>query len=255
MACSRAPEPRTRIFTAASLPRRSARRRATGAATVDAVARAQIDDPRKAARRAGGGALGEADRARDRATAVRYLLQLLAETAPGNSVEVRVPPFGAVQVRRRARGTRAARRRTSSRPTPRPGSRSPPAPESGRMPAKAARCAHPASGPTWAPISPSGDGDERPRSPPRPGAACTEGLGLPRRRAARRRRGRADHHGRHAGRRPVPDEPGARLPRAAARADRRLLGGLVAVVLDGVATRRARILEAERIRPAVDDEA
>ncbi|GAA2235128.1 sterol carrier family protein [Herbiconiux moechotypicola] len=32
-----------------------------------------------------------------RATAVRYLLQLLADAAPGNSVEVRVPPFGAVQ--------------------------------------------------------------------------------------------------------------------------------------------------------------
>jgi hypothetical protein len=32
-----------------------------------------------------------------RATAVRYLLQLLAETVPGNSVEVRVPPYGAVQ--------------------------------------------------------------------------------------------------------------------------------------------------------------
>ena len=32
------------------------------------------------------------------ATAVRYLLQLLDEKAPGNSVEVRVPPFGAVQV-------------------------------------------------------------------------------------------------------------------------------------------------------------
>ncbi|MCU1422060.1 MAG: hypothetical protein JWN36_1711 [Microbacteriaceae bacterium] len=31
------------------------------------------------------------------ATAVRYLLQLLADLAPGNSVEVRVPPFGAVQ--------------------------------------------------------------------------------------------------------------------------------------------------------------
>jgi hypothetical protein len=31
------------------------------------------------------------------ATAVRYLLQLLADDAPGNSVEVRVPPFGAVQ--------------------------------------------------------------------------------------------------------------------------------------------------------------
>lgn len=32
------------------------------------------------------------------AMAVRYLLQLLGDIAPGNSVEVRVPPFGAVQV-------------------------------------------------------------------------------------------------------------------------------------------------------------
>jgi hypothetical protein len=42
------------------------------------------------------------------ATAVRYLLQLLDEKAPGNSVEVRVPPFGAVQVvlgPRHTRGT------------------------------------------------------------------------------------------------------------------------------------------------------
>lgn len=31
------------------------------------------------------------------ATAVRYLLQQLALQAPGGSVEVRVPPFGAVQ--------------------------------------------------------------------------------------------------------------------------------------------------------------
>lgn len=31
------------------------------------------------------------------ATAVRYLLEELAAIAPGNSVEVRVPPFGAVQ--------------------------------------------------------------------------------------------------------------------------------------------------------------
>jgi len=31
------------------------------------------------------------------ATAVRYLLQVLADAAPGSSVEVRVPPFGAVQ--------------------------------------------------------------------------------------------------------------------------------------------------------------
>ena len=37
---------------------------------------------------------------RDRETtalAVRYTLQLLAEVAEGNTVEVRVPPFGAVQ--------------------------------------------------------------------------------------------------------------------------------------------------------------
>jgi len=40
------------------------------------------------------------------ATAVRYLLQLLAEKAPGNSVEVRVPPFGAVQVIEGPRHTR-----------------------------------------------------------------------------------------------------------------------------------------------------
>ncbi|WP_306233138.1 sterol carrier family protein [Agrococcus beijingensis] len=33
----------------------------------------------------------------DRALAVRYTLQCLAERAPGKSVEVRVPPFGAVQ--------------------------------------------------------------------------------------------------------------------------------------------------------------
>jgi len=44
---------------------------------------------------------------RDRlATAVRYLLQLLAEKAPGHTVEVRVPPFGAVQVVEGPRHTR-----------------------------------------------------------------------------------------------------------------------------------------------------
>ena len=31
------------------------------------------------------------------ALAVRYLLQVLADGSPGNTVEVRVPPFGAVQ--------------------------------------------------------------------------------------------------------------------------------------------------------------
>ncbi|MDO7882999.1 sterol carrier family protein [Salinibacterium soli] len=42
----------------------------------------------------------------DRATAVRYLLQVLAESAEGNSVEVRVPPFGAVQAIEGPRHTR-----------------------------------------------------------------------------------------------------------------------------------------------------
>ncbi|WP_086514033.1 sterol carrier family protein [Clavibacter michiganensis] len=38
----------------------------------------------------------DADR-ETRATAVRFLLQALADLAPGGTVEVRVPPFGAVQ--------------------------------------------------------------------------------------------------------------------------------------------------------------
>lgn len=40
------------------------------------------------------------------ALAVRYTLQLLAERAPGNTVEVRVPPFGAVQCIEGPRHTR-----------------------------------------------------------------------------------------------------------------------------------------------------
>jgi hypothetical protein len=40
------------------------------------------------------------------ATAVRYLLQVLAEHAEGNSVEVRVPPYGAVQAIEGPRHTR-----------------------------------------------------------------------------------------------------------------------------------------------------
>ncbi|MET4583916.1 hypothetical protein ABIE21_003447 [Conyzicola nivalis] len=40
------------------------------------------------------------------ATAVRYLLQVLAERAEGNTVEVRVPPFGAVQCIEGPRHTR-----------------------------------------------------------------------------------------------------------------------------------------------------
>lgn len=48
---------------------------------------------------------GTAERA-DLATAVRYLLQALAEASPGRSVEVRVPPFGAVQAVEGPRHTR-----------------------------------------------------------------------------------------------------------------------------------------------------
>lgn len=40
------------------------------------------------------------------ATATRYLLQVLADSAPGNTVEVRVPPFGAVQAIEGPRHTR-----------------------------------------------------------------------------------------------------------------------------------------------------
>ena len=50
--------------------------------------------------------VGEKPQRPDLATAVRYLLQLLDEKAPGNSVEVRVPPFGAVQVIQGPRHTR-----------------------------------------------------------------------------------------------------------------------------------------------------
>jgi len=42
-------------------------------------------------------AIGGSDDRTVVATAVRYLLQLLAAEAPGNTVEVRVPPHGAVQ--------------------------------------------------------------------------------------------------------------------------------------------------------------
>jgi hypothetical protein len=40
------------------------------------------------------------------ATAVRYLLQVFADAHPGHSVEVRVPPFGAVQAVEGPRHTR-----------------------------------------------------------------------------------------------------------------------------------------------------
>ncbi|MCI2956394.1 sterol carrier family protein [Agromyces atrinae] len=48
---------------------------------------------------------GEVDR-NTLATAVRYSLQLLAEKAPGNTLEVRVPPFAAVQCVEGPRHTR-----------------------------------------------------------------------------------------------------------------------------------------------------
>jgi hypothetical protein len=53
------------------------------AAGVDAVRQALAD--------------GDAAARTAKATAVRYLLQLLGDREPGATVEVRVPPFGAVQ--------------------------------------------------------------------------------------------------------------------------------------------------------------
>lgn len=56
-----------------------------------------------------GGGAGAGELNVDRATlglAVRYSLQALAESSPGNSVEVRVPPFGAVQCVEGPRHTR-----------------------------------------------------------------------------------------------------------------------------------------------------
>ncbi|MBN9176741.1 MAG: hypothetical protein J0I43_05165 [Microbacterium sp.] len=69
--------------------------------------RITTDDGRAAlaavgAARADGQALPRAETA----TAVRYLLQLLVEKAPGGTVEVRVPPYGAVQVIEGPRHTR-----------------------------------------------------------------------------------------------------------------------------------------------------
>lgn len=62
----------------------------------DAVGRAALEQ-----------ALGDEPASRtDTATAVRYLLELLVERAPGNTVEVRVPPFGAVQCIEGPRHTR-----------------------------------------------------------------------------------------------------------------------------------------------------
>jgi hypothetical protein len=66
--------------------------------------------PKRIADDAGRAAVASAlagDTARDTiATAVRYLLQLLAERAEGNTVEIRVPPYGAVQAIQGPRHTR-----------------------------------------------------------------------------------------------------------------------------------------------------
>jgi hypothetical protein len=68
------------------------------------MARARIPDVdgRDAVR----AALAESPTRDETAMAVRYTLQLLAEIAPGNSVEVRVPPFGATQAVEGPRHTR-----------------------------------------------------------------------------------------------------------------------------------------------------
>lgn len=98
MACSRAPEPRTRIRTppgypgtavpgSPSTPVRSGYRGSVARARISA----EVGEPAVLAALA-----PDADRT-SIATAVRYTLQLLAERAEGNTVEVRVPPFGAIQ--------------------------------------------------------------------------------------------------------------------------------------------------------------
>jgi hypothetical protein len=68
---------------------------------------ARIIDPAEGAAALAALRAGATDRPTT-ATAVRYLLQSLAAAVPGNSVEVRVPPFGAVQAvpgPRHTRGT------------------------------------------------------------------------------------------------------------------------------------------------------
>ncbi len=51
-------------------------------------------------------ALAGADDRDTSALAARYLLQVLSDAAPGNTLEVRVPPFGAAQVVEGPRHTR-----------------------------------------------------------------------------------------------------------------------------------------------------
>jgi hypothetical protein len=105
MACSRAPEPRTSILTGTGYPANAVGRTCTPPGVTEApprrqtggMARARIDDG--LGRTAVKAYLAdEAGASRDtRALAVRYTLQVLAEKAEGNTVEVRVPPFGATQ--------------------------------------------------------------------------------------------------------------------------------------------------------------
>lgn len=75
-----------------------ARRRITDAAGRKALAALGVDAEGGEPVQTGAAALGVGGADRETtATAVRYLLQQLAERAEGNTVEVRVPPFGAVQ--------------------------------------------------------------------------------------------------------------------------------------------------------------
>lgn len=101
MACSRAPEPTTRIFTPPSL--RPAVVRQTG---VMATIRIPVDQGRRAVAAVRGVVTDAPDARADLATATRYLLQELARANPGRTVEVRVPPFGAVQCIEGPRHTR-----------------------------------------------------------------------------------------------------------------------------------------------------
>ena len=192
MACSRAPEPTIRIRTATD-PIRG------GRVPFSSVARARIPDGEgdQAVAAAVG---GDADRAVT-ATAVRYLLQLLGERYPGGAVEVRVPPFGAVQCIEGLEAHPRHARRTSSRCAPEvwlhlaTGQR-------GWSDAMAAGAVQ-ASGSRADLVrtaARSGDRrwrDERSAAPAGPGAACPEGRRLPAdrcgaRRPRRDRRGERD---------------------------------------------------------------
>lgn len=82
MACSLAPEPKTKIFITTSLSVKNGcvpRRRIKPEDGLEAVS------------------LFRAGNESQKATAVRYLLEELSFLRPGNAVEVRVPPFGAIQ--------------------------------------------------------------------------------------------------------------------------------------------------------------